>query len=70
MKNYLEYVISRIFRVHGSLGHEPGNKNMQNKQGIDGGVLVGASMLKLVKEIESVLTISFAGVYFSHIPFS
>ena len=29
-------------------------------------MLAGSTMLKLVKEIESVLTISLTGVYFSH----
>ena len=47
-------------------GHEPGSKNLQNKQGTGGGVPAGAPMLKLVKEIESVLTVSLVGVYFSH----
>ena len=59
-------VVSRILRVHRSSGHEPGSKNLQNKQGTDDGVLVGSLMLKLVKEIESVLTVSLVGVQFSH----
>ena len=59
-------VVSRILRVHGSSSHEPNSKNLQNKQGIGGGVSAGSLMLKLVKEIESVLTVSLIGVYFSH----
>ena len=62
-------VISWILRVHRSSGHEPGSKNLQNKQGTDGGMPAGSPMLKLVKEIESVLNVNLAGVYF-HIPFS
>ena len=61
-------VVSRILRVHGLSGHEPGSMNLKNKQGTDGGVLAGSPMLKLVKEIGSVLTVSLAGVYF-HMPF-
>ena len=38
---------------------------MQNKQGTDGGVTGGSPMVKLVKEIESVLTINLTGIYFS-----
>ena len=58
-------VVSQILRVHGSSGHEPGSKNLQNKQGTDDGVPTSSPMLKLVKEIESVLTFSLAAVYFS-----
>ena len=47
-------VVSRILRVSRSSGYEPGSKNLQNKQGTGGGVLVGSPMLKLVREIESV----------------
>ena len=47
-------VVSRILRVSRSSGHEPDNKNLQNKQGTDGGVPADSPMLKLVKEIESV----------------
>ena len=61
-------VVSRILRVHGSSRHEPNIKNLQNKQGTDNGVPAGSPMLKLVKEIGSVLTVSSAGVYF-HILF-
>ena len=46
-------VVSHILEVHGSSGHEPNSKNLQNKQGTRGGVLAGSPMLKLVKEIES-----------------
>ena len=60
-----EFVVSRILRVHGSSGHEPESKNLQNKQGTGGGVSADSPMLKLVKKIESVLTISLIGVYFS-----
>ena len=35
-------------------GHEPGSKNLQNKQGTSGGVPTDSSMLKLGREIESV----------------
>ena len=45
-------MVSWILRVSGSSGHEPGSKNLQNKQGIDGGVSAGSPMLKLVREIE------------------
>ena len=62
-----KYVVSRILRVHESLGHEPGNKNLQNKQGTGGGVPAGSLMLKLVKEIESILTINLADVYFTYL---
>ena len=41
-------VVSQILGVHRSPGHEPNNKNLQNKQGTDGGVPTGSSMLKLV----------------------
>ena len=60
-------VVSRILRVSGSSGHEPDSKNLQNKQGTDGGVPAGSPMFKLVREIESVQNVSLAGVYF-HIP--
>ena len=60
-------VVSRILRVHGSSGHEPNSKNLQNKQGTGGGV-PSSLMLKLVKEIRSVLAVNSAGVFF-HIPF-
>ena len=63
------FVVSRILRVHESLGHEPDGKHLQNKQGTDDGVQVGYPMLKLVKEIGSVLTINSAIIYF-HIPSS
>ena len=59
-------VVSHILRVHGSSGHEPNRKNLQNKQGTRGGVLVGSPMLKLVKEIES----KFCRCIFSHTHFS
>ena len=62
-------VVSRILRVHGLLGHEPNSKNLQNKQGTGGGVSTDSLMLKLVKEIGSVLIVKSAGVYF-HILFS
>ena len=61
-------VVSRILRISRSSGHELDSKNMQNKQGIGGGVLVDSLMLKLVREIKSVKNVSLAGVYF-HIPF-
>ena len=57
------------FSVFGSSGHEPGSKNLQNKQGTDGGVPAGSPMLKLVSEIESVPKVSLPGIYF-HVPFS
>ena len=50
-------VVSHILRVHESSRHKPGSKNLQNKQGTDGGVSAVSPMLKLVKEIESILTI-------------
>ena len=62
-------IVSRILRVHRSSGHEPNSKNLQNKQGTDDGVPIGSPMLKLVKEIMSILIVSSIGVYF-HIPFS
>ena len=64
----MESVVSRILRISGSSRHELSSKNLQNKQGIDGGVPVNSPMLKLVREIESVKNVSLAGVYF-HIPF-
>ena len=45
-------VVSRILRVSGSSGNEPGSKNLQNKQGTDGGVSADSSMLKLVRDKE------------------
>ena len=57
-------VVSRILRVHGLSGHELGNKNLQNKQVIGDGVPVGSPMLKLVKEIQSILTVGFASICF------
>ena len=60
-------MIFRILRVFRSLGHELGNKNLQNKQGIDGGVSVGSPMLKLVFEIERLQKVSLVGMYF-HVP--
>ena len=59
-------MFSRILRVHGLSGHEPNNKNLQNKQGTEGGVPTGSPMLKLVKEIRSVLQVN-SQAYF-HIP--
>ena len=59
-------VVSQILRVHGSSGHESDSKNLQNKQGIGGGVSADSLMLKLVKEIESVLTVNLTDLYFSH----
>ena len=61
-------VVSQILKVSGSSGHEPGNKNQQNKQGIDDGVPAGSLILKLVREIESIQNVSLIGVYF-HISF-
>ena len=58
-------VISRILRVFESSRHELDNKDLQNKQGIDGGVLIDSLMLKLDKEIESV-NVSLSVVYFLH----
>ena len=54
----------QILRVYGSSGHELDNKNLQNKQVIGSGVPTNFLMLKLVKEIESVLTVDLTGVYF------
>ena len=51
-------VVSQILRVYGSSGHEPNNKNLQNKQGTGGGVSIGSPMLKLVKEMGSVLPVN------------
>ena len=59
-------VVSQILKVHGSSGHEPNSKNLQNKQGISGGVPPGSPMLKLVKEIRS----EFSRRIFLHISFS
>ena len=59
-------VVSRILRVFGSSGHQPGSKDLQNKQGTDSGVSTGTPMLKLDKEIEST-NVSLEVVYF-HIP--
>ena len=61
-------VVSQILRVSGSSGHKPGSKNLQNKQGIGGGVPTGSLKLKLVRGIESVKNVSLAGVYF-HLSF-
>ena len=61
-------VVSRILRVSESSGHEPNSKDLQNKQGTDGGVLTGSSMLKLDREIESV-NVSLSVVYFFTYPF-
>ena len=54
--------------MFGSSGHEPGRKNLQNKQGTNGGVPVGSPMLKLVREIESV-KMSVLQAYIFHLPF-
>ena len=51
-------VVSQILRVHKSSGHEPNSKNLQNKQGTGGGVPADSPMLKLVKEIESILPVN------------
>ena len=51
-------VVSRILRVHGSSGHGPISKNLQNKQETDDGVPADSSILKLVKEIGSVLPVN------------
>ena len=59
-------VVSGILGVSGSSGHEPGSKDLQNKQGIGGGVSVDSPMLKLDREIESV-NVSFLVKYF-HLP--
>ena len=63
----MKCVVYGILEVFGSLGHKPGSKDLQNKQGTGGGVPVGSPMLKLNKEIESV-NVCFSVVYF-HIPF-
>ena len=60
-------VVSRILRVHGSSGHEPNSKNLQNKQGTDSGVPAGSSMLKLVKEVESVLLVNSPAYIFTYL---
>ena len=57
--------MSGILGVSGSSGHEPGSKNLQNKQGTGGGVPAGSPMLKLDREVESV-NVSLSIVYFSH----
>ena len=59
----VELVVFGILGVSGSSGHEPGSKDLQNKQGINGGVPVGSLMLKLDREIESV-NVNFSIVYF------
>ena len=63
-------VVSRILRVHGSSGHQPGSKNLQNKQGTGGGVSAGSPMLKLVKKIESFFFLSDFQAYLFSISFS
>ena len=63
-------VVSRILRVHRSSGHEPNSKNLQNKQRTGGGVLVGSPMLKLVKEIRSVLPVNSQVYIFTHLSLS
>ena len=64
----LDLVVSWILRVSGSSGHEPGSKNLQNKQGIGGGVPVGSLMLKLVREIKSVkMSVLQAYIYIFYI---
>ena len=63
----MKCVVYGILEVSESLGHKPGSKDLQNKQGTGGGVPVGSLMLKLNKEIESV-NVFFSVVYF-HIPF-
>ena len=59
-------VVSRILRVHRLSRHEPKSKNLQNKQGIDGGVSTSFPMPKLVKEIGS----EFSRCIFLHTSFS
>ena len=44
-------VVSGILRVTGSSGHQPSNKDLQNKQGTDGGVSAASPMLKSDREI-------------------
>ena len=66
---YVIHVVSRILRIHGLLRYELNSKNLQNKQGTGGGVLIDSPMLKLVKEMRSVLPVNSTGVYFP-IPFS
>ena len=61
-------VVSHILRISESSGYEPDSKNLQNTQGIGGGVSADSPMLKLVGEIESVKNVSIAGEYF-HISF-
>ena len=60
-------VVSRILRVHGSSRHKPNSKNLQNKQGTRGGVPAGSLMLKLVKEVESVLSVKSLAYIFTYI---
>ena len=62
-------VVSRILKVHGLSGHEPNSKNLQNKQGIGGGVPTDSPMLKLVKEVESVLPVNSPAYIFTYVPF-
>ena len=57
-------VVSGILGVSRSSGHEPGSKDMQNKQSTGGGVPTDSLMFKLDKEIESV-NVYFLVVYFS-----
>ena len=59
-------VVSWILRVHGSSEHEPNSKNLQNKQGTGNGVPTGSPMLKLVKEVESVLPINSQTYIFTY----
>ena len=60
-------MVSGILGVSGSSGHEPDNKDLQNKQCTDGSVSADSSMLKLDKEIESV-NVCFLEKY-CYIPF-
>ena len=46
--------VPRILRVHRSLGHEFGSKNLQNKLSTGGGMSASSPVLKLNKEVESV----------------
>ena len=54
--------VSWILRVNGSSGHELNSKNLQNKQGTGGGVPTGSPMLKLVKDLGSVLSVNSVGI--------
>ena len=63
----METIVSRILRVHRSSRHEPNSKNLQNKQGIGGGVSAGSPMLKLVKEVESILLVNSPAYIFTYI---